>query len=398
MSTLADYLEAVQQVTHATSQRIGVDHNKNLINRVIRRILKKRAFSFMDATFAFRTWPRLAATVTLTQGKRIVTLTAGQLTLAYQGGFIVAAPTAGTTPRIRLRKVLTTTTFEMEAPWGGDTQTGVTADIWQDKYPLPFDCESIHEGTLWYESSPFILSPLPRRDIEIFQLDNVASEGDPWSYVDKVPNQQQIWSTGTVVTVDNTDTINGVTAPDWDDPILKEYVTGDVLVGWSIKFKHALIGDRVRLNGIKTVNDLNTLELEEEYHGKADTISYEAGPKGHPMMQLWPAPDVSRMVGGLYRRRHLGLYDEDDVSPIPDEHEDVVSDYACARAIRRMDEEQGNLMLAREFHADYMDGLKEMMADDHPNRDTVVYPVRHEAWLGDSRPSALRNYAWFDAS
>lgn len=401
MSTYADYEDAVQQVVNSTATRLGQAHSKNLINRVVRRICKKRAWSFMDAHFAIRTWPRNSITVTLTKGKKLVTITTGSITKAYQMGFFTAATTGtGTVPRLRIKKVLTTTTFEMYGPWAGDDEAGVSAEVYQDTYPLPPDALAVHEGTLWYERAPWIMVPLARRTVEQLQLDNAGSSGDSWGFVDKVPNEVELWREGTAQTADNdTALTTGATTPDWANTMLTEVVTGDVLVGWSLQFKHALVKNRVRLNGIHSVTDGNNLTLWEEYHGLAADISYVIGPVGHPMIRLAAAPENSRLVGGLYRRRPLGLYDADDPSPIPDEHEDVVVDYACARALRRVDDDQGALILAKEIRADYLEGLAEMMSDDHPNRDAVIYPDRHDATALDPRPDALgRDYASFPAS
>jgi hypothetical protein len=398
VATFEHYRKEIQRVMSTTGTR-GTEHIDAIINETVRDILATRDWMFMQRTFQLRTWPKISAgTIAVNKGSRLFTITGATIHKGYQGGFALVTPTGGTvtTDRYRVKEVLTTTTGEFEHPWAGDDDATATYAIFQDKYFLPYDCESVFEGSVWYERSPFIMSPITRRSMEIMQFDNVAAEGDPWYWIDDAVCETDMLRHGQTITTSVDSKIITAAAPEFTGTIWDADGSGDVFIGLPIHMKTTA---RSRVNSVYEVTSSTTIKMEEEFQGTAESgVRKIIGRKGDKMIQLMPSPDTSRGFGGVYRQRYLGMYHDDDFCPIPDEWEHVVISGAAYRAIRRQDTEETDTMRWTSHRQQYQKGLEDMAAKDHPHQDTVIVPVRHGAPAYDTQPQALRDYGQFPAS
>lgn len=397
-TTLKDHRIYLQHVMSTTGAR-GTLHIEELVNETIREILQYRAWDFMNGPFQGRTYAKIdTGTISVNPGSNLVGLSGGTWHGGFHEGFLVITPTGSTatTDRYRIRRLTSTTQLELYAPWGSEAETIAPYAIFQDKYFLPEDCESVYEGTVWYERSPFRMQTLSRRAMEIIQFDNVAAEGDPWYYIDDIRSQRTFLSSpGTVGVVDDSFVLTG-TGTSWTGGLLDADAPGDVLHQMPVKLATTL---RTKSSRVLQVTGPTQLTLERDFHGATESgLTWKFAPSGSKMIQFLPSPDTARAFGGWYRKMFLGLYDDSDESPIPEQYEHIVNQGAAYRVIRRLDTEETDMARAGSYKNAYVQGLSDMAANDNPNMDRVNTPTRHDLAPTGTTPEALRNYGWFPAS
>ncbi len=396
MSRLFEHLEYLGPIA-ATSGRGGAGetgprlfaHLKRELNASISQILGVRKWDFMYKTGGGRTWAFIddATTVSMTKGKRLVTVSGAVLSKAYEKGIFEVTSTGEQSTRYNIDEVLSTTTFKLDSRWPYDTEAGISYRIWQQRYPCAYDCGSILIGSVRMEGTSHALHRIARQEIEFRQGSQGWSGGDPNRWIDDYWKGKPLWShdiSPSDSTIDVTAESADFTGTDMalDDVLLQVDNPGDVVEGWPIS---VISGNKSYRNAIKEVATATTGTFHEGFRGPTAALAkYEIG-RGTRMIEFYPPPERASLFAYLYYRKFFGLFNDNDESPIPQEWDHVVNDLAAARILFQAKGSEASIAQARQHlvnvfgpRGHYERGsLCDMESSDHPHAD-------HAGFLADN--------------
>jgi hypothetical protein len=387
MSRLLDYVEYGQSVVRTSGGVEANDTGARLHSRVkreavaaVRQILGIRKWDFMYRTGGGTTWPVIddTTTATLTKGSRTVSLSDNVIHKGYERGIFEVTSTGEDTFRYPVAEVLTPSAFNLPLGmrWPYDTEASLSYRIWQPRYPLPYDMGSILIGSVRMEGVSHPLYRIGRAEIEYRYGSQGWSGGDPNRWIDDYWAGDPLWShdisdpDGTInVTADST-AATGANM-NLDNVVLVENNAGDVLEGWPIKvFTPALS----YINGVAVVTGANALTLAQKFRGATGTtLKYEIGGQGTRMVEFYPPPERAALYAYLYYASFLGLYNDNDESPIPTRWEGVVNDLLAARLLFDMKGGENIQSDALAHLRAYKVQLEDMESEDHPHADHPGY-------------------------
>ena len=113
-------------------------------------------------------------------------------------------------------------------------------------------------------------------------------------------------------------TTSGSLGPDGKVQLSKSFETG------SVEFSFIVTG-------------ANAATLKDKYRGATETgLNYEVGGQGTRMIEFDPPPERAAVFVYLYYATFLGLYNDDDESPIPQRWDGVVNDLAAYRILKHL--------------------------------------------------------------
>lgn len=384
MSRLLDHVEYGQAIVSTSGAGLSGDtgprlsaHIKREVNASIRQILGVRKWDFMYRTGGGQTWGLLddASTASMINGSRQVTLSSAVLSKAYERGIFEVTSTGEDAFRYNIGDVTSTTQFNLESRWPYDTEAALSYRIWQPRYPLPFDMGSILIGSVRMEGTNHPLYRVGRAEIEYRYGSQGWSGGDPNRWIDDFYSGDPLWSfdipaVSSVDVVADSLALAG-TGLDFTNAILKVNNDGDVLEGWPLKVHTTA---KSFWNGIRTVKTITTADLAQKFRGATQTgANFEIGGPGTRMIEFYPPPEREALFAYLYYSTFLGLFNDNDESPIPQRWDNVVNDLMAARLLFQLKGDDSIQAQAASHLRAYAVELGDMEAEDHPHADHPGY-------------------------
>lgn len=374
MARLSDHRAEVQRAIADTSTGTATAVDR-CINQTLEDIWARRDWSFLREYDERKTWASSALsvgqTVTVTQGSPTVTRSTGAWTKAYEGGWIAITPGGGTVATwYRIWEVTSATSIELEHAYHATTSATATAIVYQDRIPLPADCDRVLVSTVRGGSGALPFSPIDRAHLEVLYVTVPESGSTPDYWIDDFTTKKLLWNTGTInLTVNSRNVVDGTTPTDIGNALLQVYTAGDVLEGWPLR---VLTAGNVHMNGVKNATSGTAFNMDQVFGGAtASNLSYEIGPVGSRVIQLYPVPNAAFRFGFVYYKKPLKLVGDNDFPSFPSEFDYAIDAGATWRMLDRTAAEDADIAYARSKLGEYESAIVRLMGKDWPTKAAV---------------------------